>query len=136
MMQALTNARFSRGAYTVRSLAGLISQVGICKASDMLTFWEMWDMYRAQERRVDKKGKSIPEVAMQDTEWAKEHNSAVAETFDITVKGKAKKLVRGRGQEWMARSRKNVTIEVVGVFDTVGYVDCGRCGVPWSLRRC
>ncbi len=37
---------FSRGAYTVRSVAGLIGHVGLLRKRDMANFEEVWDYYR------------------------------------------------------------------------------------------
>jgi uncharacterized protein (DUF2235 family) len=38
---------FSRGAFTVRSVAGLVSNVGVLSAAHMSRFAEMWEAYRA-----------------------------------------------------------------------------------------
>jgi hypothetical protein len=40
---------FSRGAYTVRSVAGLIGHVGLLRKRDMVNFEEVWDYYRQPE---------------------------------------------------------------------------------------
>ena len=37
---------FSRGAYTARSVAGLIAHVGLLRKRDMVNFDEVWDYYR------------------------------------------------------------------------------------------
>lgn len=37
---------FSRGAYTVRSVANLVAQAGILSAVNMNKFADMWDAYR------------------------------------------------------------------------------------------
>jgi uncharacterized protein (DUF2235 family) len=46
---------FSRGAYTVRSLAGLVSLVGLLRKGDLDQMPRVWDYYRTppSERRVD-----------------------------------------------------------------------------------
>jgi uncharacterized protein (DUF2235 family) len=38
---------FSRGAFTVRSAAGLVCDIGVLSAVHMSQFGEMWDAYRA-----------------------------------------------------------------------------------------
>jgi uncharacterized protein (DUF2235 family) len=38
---------FSRGAFTVRSVAGLVGDVGVLQAVQMSRFAEMWTAYRA-----------------------------------------------------------------------------------------
>jgi uncharacterized protein (DUF2235 family) len=46
---------FSRGAYTVRSLAGLVSLVGLLRKGDLDQMPRVWDFYRTPpaDRRVD-----------------------------------------------------------------------------------
>jgi uncharacterized protein (DUF2235 family) len=77
---------FSRGAYTVRSVAGLVSDVGILSADQMSSFPELWEAYRSN---TDGK-------AFTDTDWYK----------DPKNRDKLRK--------------EDVTIKVVGVWDTVG----------------
>ena len=38
---------FSRGAFTVRSVAGLVGDIGVLSAVNMSRFPEMWEAYRA-----------------------------------------------------------------------------------------
>ena len=45
---------FSRGAYTARSVAGLISHVGLLRKRDMINFDEVWDYYRLPTLERDK----------------------------------------------------------------------------------
>jgi len=42
---------FSRGAYVVRSLAGMIGIVGLLQKAEMVNFYEMWDWYTQRDRR-------------------------------------------------------------------------------------
>jgi uncharacterized protein (DUF2235 family) len=42
---------FSRGAYTVRSVAGLVCNVGILSAINMARFPEMWKEYMSNEKQ-------------------------------------------------------------------------------------
>ena len=46
---------FSRGAYTVRSLAGLVSLVGLLRKGDLDQMPSVWDYYRTPpaDRRID-----------------------------------------------------------------------------------
>lgn len=44
---------FSRGAYTARAIAGLISDIGICSKSRLQEFPELWKLYR--ERKSEAK---------------------------------------------------------------------------------
>jgi len=45
---------FSRGAYTARSVAGLIAHVGLLRKRDMVNFDEVWDYYRLPTAERDK----------------------------------------------------------------------------------
>ncbi|KAL5342692.1 hypothetical protein BJX70DRAFT_355583 [Aspergillus crustosus] len=54
---------FSRGAYTVRSVAGLISDVGVLSARHMSQFPELWKEYRARS----------PTGTFKDSQWWKDH---------------------------------------------------------------
>ncbi|KAL5041616.1 hypothetical protein BDW71DRAFT_211952 [Aspergillus fruticulosus] len=86
---------FSRGAYTVRSVAGLVSDVGVLSADQMSSFPGLWEAYR----------KNTGGKAFTDTDWYK----------DPKNRGKLRK--------------EDVTIKVVGVWDTVGAL-----GIPeWRL---
>lgn len=38
---------FSRGAYTARSIAGLISDIGICEPRQLQDFPEIWEAYKS-----------------------------------------------------------------------------------------
>ncbi|CAH0025163.1 unnamed protein product [Clonostachys rhizophaga] len=66
---------FSRGAFTVRSVAGLICDIGILSALYMSCFTEMWEAYRANTN-----GKSFRE-----TWWYLNHKDALGLT-DVRVK--------------------------------------------------
>lgn len=49
---------FSRGAYTVRSLAGLVSLVGLLRKGDLDRMGEVWDYYRT--RPADRRDDALP----------------------------------------------------------------------------
>ncbi|MCJ1387339.1 hypothetical protein MMC18_000182 [Xylographa bjoerkii] len=101
---------FSRGAYTARAAAGLVCNVGICKPTAMSQFWEMYAMYKA-----------YPGQDLQTTPWAKRlPEGAQASKFVIKVKGKDMDFMTESGWSWMANSRRDVDVKVVGVWDTVG----------------
>lgn len=84
---------FSRGAFTVRSVAGLVCDVGVLSLAHMSRFPEMWRAYRAN---ID--GKPFRKSA-----WYLDNKSELG--------------------------LADVTIKVVGVWDTVGVL-----GIPeWPL---
>jgi uncharacterized protein (DUF2235 family) len=108
---------FSRGAYTARACAGLVCRVGICKPSAMGQFWEMYANYQSLEAKA----------RIEDSLWGK-YWDGEPEKYTITVKKAAKTFWRGAGSDWIAKAENNVSIKVIGVFDTVGSL-----GVPENV---
>ncbi|KAL2194750.1 hypothetical protein P885DRAFT_62847 [Corynascus similis CBS 632.67] len=66
---------FSRGAFTVRSVTGLICDIGVLSAMHMSCFPEMWKEYRANTS-----GKSF-----RDSKWYQENKEKLSLT-DVKVK--------------------------------------------------
>jgi uncharacterized protein (DUF2235 family) len=60
---------FSRGAFTVRSAAGLVSNAGILSAVHMSHFHAMWSAFRARKGQFE------------DTEWYRKNS----EKFKLTA---------------------------------------------------
>lgn len=100
---------FSRGAYTARSLAGFICQVGVLTPLLMEHFFEIYDAYR---NRGDKR--------FDQTEWV---NGQLVPgelgTVPLAVGAKASGHTT-RLQHLRSSAHVHVTIKVVGVWDTVG----------------
>lgn len=114
---------FSRGAYTARTIAGLVSDIGICQPRDMNIFPEIWELYKQMngERFYG---------SDQYFEW---------------VDGKpAEKKSEGMEVEWekyphadWASTPESREVEVVGVFDTVASIGVPsihgiEAKLPWS----
>ncbi|GFP55759.1 hypothetical protein ACSS6W_008843 [Trichoderma asperelloides] len=105
---------FSRGAYTARSIAGLISDIGICEPRKLQDFHEIWELYKA-----NKSGKRFHGSQA----WFDYLDGIPADDKDQpddlgyrNMNFVWKKAPRG---DW-AISPESREIEVVGVFDTVG----------------
>ncbi|EKV06469.1 Phospholipase D/Transphosphatidylase [Penicillium digitatum] len=100
---------FSRGAYTARAIAGLISDVGICSKQDLNRFPDLWAVY--------KKHPPGERFYCSDLwfEWmdgkADENQGARGETFIFEQRPEG---------DWAQEGSRDV--EVVGVFDTVGAI--------------
>ena len=75
---------FSRGAFTVRSVAGLVTDIGVLQSIKMSRFPEMWKAYSA----------NTDGVPFRKSEWYLDNRDELRLT--------------------------DVTIKVVGVWDTVG----------------
>ncbi|KAJ5669586.1 hypothetical protein N7462_010656 [Penicillium macrosclerotiorum] len=101
---------FSRGAYTARTIAGLISDIGICSKSDLNEFPDLWAIYKKVPH-----GKRFHRSDLwYDWIWGKadEHQGAGDENHREFV---YEKPPQG---DWAQEGSRNV--EVVGVYDTVG----------------
>ncbi|CAG8264261.1 unnamed protein product [Penicillium salamii] len=100
---------FSRGAFTARAIAGLISDIGICNKHDLNRFPDLWKVY--------KKNKPGERFYCSDLwfEWmegkADEKQGAKGDEFKFSRLGQG---------DWAQEGSRNV--EVVGVYDTVGSI--------------
>ncbi|CAG7916088.1 unnamed protein product [Penicillium olsonii] len=100
---------FSRGAFTARAIAGLISDIGICNKHELNRFPDLWKVY--------KKNKPGQRFYCSDLwfEWmegkADEKQGAKGDEFKFS------KLGQG---DWAQEGSRSV--EVVGVYDTVGSI--------------
>ncbi|KAG9514932.1 hypothetical protein KCV07_g7741, partial [Aureobasidium melanogenum] len=119
---------FSRGAYTARSIAGLISDIGICEPRRLQDFHEIWEAYKSNHHGERFEGCDayydyIDGVLAPDEDQPDQLG------------------YKNSGLKWKTRPRgcwaslESREIEVVGVFDTVGAL--GFPGVlgykmPWG----
>ncbi|KAJ5938685.1 hypothetical protein N7466_001819 [Penicillium verhagenii] len=99
---------FSRGAFTARSIAGVITDIGLCNKADLNKFPELWKNYKTFKTNKDNKGKRFfHSKSWFEWMWG---------TADITQgAGDAKS-----GDDWAQKGSR--AVEVVGVYDTVGAI--------------
>ncbi|PON19953.1 hypothetical protein TGAM01_v211181, partial [Trichoderma gamsii] len=88
---------FSRGAFTVRSVASLVCDVGVLSAVHMSRFAEMWEVYRA----------NIGGDPFRKSEWYRNNKEELGLT--------------------------DVRVKVVGVWDTVGALQCWFPGIHGNI---
>lgn len=100
---------FSRGAFTARAIAGLISDIGICRKQDLNQFPNLW--------RVYKKTKPGQRFYCSDV-WFEWMNGKADENQG--AKGDYFVFEKRPASDWAQEGSRNV--EVVGVFDTVGAI--------------
>lgn len=97
---------FSRGAYSARTIAGLISDIGICHKRDLNKFPDLWAVYKNMEpgKRFHRSDEWF------DWMWGKadEHQGAKGEFV----------YAKPPQGDWAQEGSREV--EVVGVYDTVG----------------
>ena len=99
---------FSRGAFTARSLAGLIAVDGILKAGSPIGVSELFDRY--------KKGD-------EESIWTLKEKEASRDTNKLTEQ-----------EKWLLKYSQAVKVKVVGVWDTVGSVGLAAGDIPGISR--
>ncbi len=103
---------FSRGAFTARSLAGLVVKCGLTRASDDATIDRIWDHYRnSATRRLQEISHSIDHPDDPDSR-----------TPDA-------------GESWLVANSRQIRIKFVGVWDTVGSLGIPFGNIPGLSRR-
>ncbi|KAJ6126644.1 hypothetical protein N7523_002256 [Penicillium sp. IBT 18751x] len=104
---------FSRGAFTARTIAGLISDIGICDQSNLNKFPDLWKVYKQHGK--DHPGQRFHRSdAWYEWMWGKLDENQGAGGPDET---ELRWTQKAEG-EWSPDETKEV--EVVGVYDTVG----------------
>ncbi|KAH7123688.1 hypothetical protein B0J11DRAFT_318799 [Dendryphion nanum] len=110
---------FSRGAYTARAVAGLVTDIGVISPVDMQFFPEIYRAYMQNEEG---------DTFIETDAWKDFLNGPLSHKRQEPLRGDAKKLA----QSWGAHSHSDLAVapesrkvKIVGVFDTVGSL-----GVP------
>lgn len=85
---------FSRGAYTARSLAGLISKLGILKPGSPIGVAQLYERYKRSDEQ---------------TIWELNEQQDAGTLKDATLE-----------ERWMLKYSQRAKIKMVGVWDTVG----------------
>lgn len=99
---------FSRGAYTARSLAGLVAIEGIVKAGSPIGLAELFDRYKKADE------KSI---------WKLREIAAAGDTSKLTEQ-----------EKWLLKYSQPANVNVIGVWDTVGSVGLKAGNIPGISR--
>ncbi len=99
---------FSRGAFTARSLAGLVAIDGILKAGSPIGIAELFDRY--------KKGD-------EETIWKLKEKSAAGDIAGLPEQDK-----------WLLKYSQAANVNLVGVWDTVGSVGLAAGNIPGISR--
>ena len=106
---------FSRGAFTARTIAGVISDIGICEKEELNKFPDLWNLYKHFKSKKEHHGKRFfHSEAWFDWMWgeADEKQGAGTENDRKFV------YTDGNRGDWAQEGSREV--EVVGVYDTVG----------------
>ena len=120
---------FSRGAFTARAVAGLVTDVGILKPESMQHFPEIWATYQKNTSGEEfRKSKAWMEFC--NGRWPMVPKSKQNEPYRASQ--------REMGYKDLTWGEDSHGVEVVGVFDTVGSlgVPDGRfLGFEWTRSK-
>lgn len=139
---------FSRGAYTARTIAGLVSDIGICQPSDMNNFSETWEFYKKAkggkfcgsdeyfewidgklaEKQDGPLYSELPKEQIGLPSFEDRSLTAEFDNPDVPWGGRLPVWERRGYSDWDCDRPESHEVEVVGVFDTVGSL-----GVPTVL---
>ncbi|KAJ4356011.1 uncharacterized protein N0V89_004037 [Didymosphaeria variabile] len=104
---------FSRGAYTARTIAGLISDIGICEPRNMNDFPDIWRQYKTMDSE---------RFYGSDAHFAwTDGKAAEKQPQDLGYKNRNFIWEKHPHGDW-AQTSESREIELVGVFDTVGAI--------------
>ncbi|KAJ5274110.1 hypothetical protein N7478_009235 [Penicillium angulare] len=121
---------FSRGAYTARTIAGVITDIGLCYQKDLNQFPELWTQYKAFKREKKNKGKRF----FRSETWFKWMWGSADETQGAGDATKGSFVISEgnhgkpcRDHDWALLDNDwaqpgSRSVEVVGVYDTVGAI--------------
>lgn len=99
---------FSRGAYTARSLAGLISKLGILKPGSPIGVAQLFSRYKRSDEET------------------------IGKLYELRDAGKLENITLE--ERWMLKYSQPAKIKVVGVWDTVGSLGIPAFAIPGISR--
>lgn len=118
---------FSRGAYTARAIAGLVSDVGICRPEDLDSLPELWEIYK----KFHNDENNAEEDFYCSEEFFTWQDGTVSEDQATEYRKNGGFAVKKCHNDWAQEDSRYV--EVIGVFDTVkalGAPEVGGVQIP------
>ncbi|KAJ5777045.1 hypothetical protein N7520_000291 [Penicillium odoratum] len=129
---------FSRGAFTARTIAGVITDIGLCHQEDLNNFPELWTHYKAFKNDKKNAGKRF----FRSETWCKWlWGEAKVKDGHFFIE-ESSRGAPGNGKTWATQDddwaqEGSRTVDVVGVYDTVGAIgmpEVGGLKIPqWML---
>jgi uncharacterized protein (DUF2235 family) len=126
---------FSRGAFTARSLVGLIGKCGLLYRGAPLPPGELWQSYQILGRHENVRTGSEP-----DKNWWERIFGKPGKIFrpllrlkadDWGENGTVHEPPTTRSERLLVQWSRRVKIKCVGVFDTVGSMGLDALAIPW-----
>jgi uncharacterized protein (DUF2235 family) len=115
---------FSRGAYTARSLVGLIAACGLVKRGAPLTVSQLWSSYAFISQHRGESKREWWEEALQKNRYYFRRISNLK-----FAKGDLKNPIN-KSEELVIKWSRRVDIAYLGIFDTVGAMGIQALGIP------
>lgn len=103
---------FSRGAFTARSLAGIVVKCGLARDTSDATIWRLWAYYR------DLRMRRLQEIA-----------------YSLRHPEDPDSRPPNAEESWLAANSRQIRIKFVGVWDTVGSLGIPFGNIPGLSRR-
>jgi uncharacterized protein (DUF2235 family) len=129
---------FSRGAFTARSLCGLLSNCGLLRPGAPLTITQLFQGYarmRPKRGLIGSLSKlfgrrqiafrplyTLLRLKYQDAEKERAGISGEEKRFDDSL---------SHAERWLLRWTRSIHIQCIGVFDTVGSMGLDALGIHW-----
>jgi hypothetical protein len=127
---------FSRGAFTARSLVGLISKCGLLRRGAPMPPEQLWHAYQILGRSCDSRSHMEPAKSWWERIWGKPKRPFRAlqdlrrETWEKSPPLPLHKPAN-RAEELLVQWSRRVPIHCVGAFDTVGALGLNALAIPW-----
>ena len=132
---------FSRGAFTARSLVGLISKCGLLRRGAPLPPEELWEGYRILGRHRHERTGSEPaanwweHIVGKPRKPFREMEELRREPWEKDLNLGEPKPAQNRAEHLLVQWSRRVPITCVGVFDTVGSMGLDALAIPWLRSR-
>ena len=128
---------FSRGAFTARSLVGLIAKCGLLRRGAPIPPEELWEAYRILGRHRHERSDSEPaanwweHIVGKPPKPFREIEELRREPWEKDLNLNALKAPWNRAEHLLIKWSRRVPITCVGVFDTVGSMGWDALAIPW-----
>ncbi|MBY0274141.1 DUF2235 domain-containing protein [Candidatus Binatia bacterium] len=132
---------FSRGAFTARSLVGLIAKCGLLRRGAPLSVEELWRAYQILGRLPHERTRAAPEKNWWERIVGREMPpfgpiwELQRDWWDPSDEQRRVEEPVNRSEELLREWSRRIPIECVGVFDTVGSLGLDALAIPWLRDR-
>jgi len=131
---------FSRGAFTARSLVGLIAKCGLLRRGAPIPTQEMWSGYQILGRYGNAIAGTAPALSLRERLFRRTPRSFRSiwtlrrESWEPLAEP-APQPPSNRAERLFVRWSRRIPIRCVGVFDTVGSMGLDALAIPWLRDR-